>query len=153
MTSAAIQPSPRPISPRTVLVDLSAVRAARGVDAYQISKWVDEGKFIWCWDISAEAKQKTNKGPARALRFWAAEVWPTEDVSRLALETVIARILPGSRQAFTGSEISLMLMASRQQVKRLRSNFGGKVERRILRVPRESLAAFLHRCWIGGGNT
>lgn len=134
-----------PINPRTVFIDMNAVRAARGATTDKIKALVDSGGLLWVFNIG----RSPGESHPRQLRFWLPEVMDAGAVADLTLATVIDRILPPARLTFNGSELGQWLMISKPTVQRLGRQLAGTVQNRLWKVERQALATFLTARWVG----
>jgi hypothetical protein len=134
-----------PISPRTVLVDVTFLRAAHGINTRKVTELIESGSILWAFDLGRSAKESK----PRHFRVWIEEVLDAQAVAGLALEQVINRILPPNRQFFNGAEISQWLMISKPTVKRVALELAGKMNQRVWQIERQALAGFLAKRWIG----
>jgi hypothetical protein len=133
-----------------MFLDVNGVRSSRGISADKVNELVESGGLLWVFNLGLSKSQK----PIRTLRFWAQEIIEPAGVTGLRLDEVIAKILPTSRQAFSGSEIGQIFMVSRPTVKRLGAELQGKISnKRVLTVERKPLADFLRRRWVGDVNS
>jgi hypothetical protein len=138
-TPAKPPPPALPISPRVSLLDVGAVRLARGCDAESVFKSVADArhpKFLrWVFNVAVHPKG------IRDLRFWAAEVSGAVD-KWADPKTVIAAIL-GERRSFLRSELEIGWTMNATTISRLLR--AGELRETEHRITRESLAAFLER--------
>jgi len=137
------------------LVKLDVAAARLGWSAVKLLSLADEGTllepgFIWVWNLANNLQ-----GDRRDLRFWWDEVVARDeggDVGEghdLSLDQVIEKILPIRRTTFHAGEVDSMFQIRH----RTRLDYGlelngGLVKGRTL-YPRETLAAFLRRRWLG----
>jgi hypothetical protein len=133
------------LNPRTSLVTLDFVRAARGVSADAVLAMVDDGKLRWVWDVSS------GRGDIRAFRFLAAEVVAHESVRTLTTAAVVSLVLGSERQRWRGVELAQLLLVSRPQIFRLRKAgaIKGKIDCGTLYVQRPVLEKFLVKRLVG----
>jgi hypothetical protein len=134
-----------PVSHRTIFLDVNGVRAARGISADKVNELVEVGKLLWVFNMG---RMQSNKA-IRNLRFWLPEVVNPSGATSFQLEEVISKILPVSRQTFSGGEICQWFLVSRPTVMRLSAECHGVKSKRVLSVARTSLASYLQRRWIG----
>lgn len=98
---------------RTVLLTLEMVRAARGQGADRVREGVDGDEYQWVWDISANT---TAGRHYRELRFWAREVVAPEHCIMLSPHQVVGMVLGDGRTEWTVSDLTLLLLCSKQHI-------------------------------------
>jgi hypothetical protein len=137
-----------PISLRTVLLDVNAVRIARGVDAETVAGWADgnvmEGGLQWVFDVAT-----TWPGKKRALRFWAREVSPETAATTvdLTIEQVIDLMVPPTRQHYHTWEVKQLLLISPPTMNIHSVNLRGAIVAGRFVFERRELANFLRHRW------
>jgi hypothetical protein len=134
-----------PISNRTVFLDVTNVRVARGISADKVNELVESGKLLWVFNVG----RTSNGVKARQLRFWLPEVLDPAAVRGLRLDDVVSKILPEGRNSFNGSEIGQWFLISRPTVMRIGKEMRGIVKNRLLHVERHALAGYLTARWLG----
>lgn len=133
-----------PINRKTVFVDINTLRISHGIRGDKVKEFVESGDLLWVFDLGQHS--------LRNLRFWLPEILNPAAVTNLKLEEVISKILPVSRPTINGSEIGHWFLVDRSTVKQIGAKCRGTVtNKRFLTVPRDSLAGYLRRRWIGAG--
>jgi hypothetical protein len=105
------------ISPKTVLVDLSTVRAAWGLDADTVRQRVEDGHLRWVFDVGPKPSDGDGVPGKRELRFWIRELVSPRDCESLNLEQALLRIL-GASPAIRRGELERQWVVSHVTVHR-----------------------------------
>ena len=145
----------KPVAPqantasRSVLIPVPGVRALRRLQYDAIRKLVDEGGdlfnpgFVWVWNFASRPDGE------RDLRFWRDEIEDTRATAKLALDDVLARILPLNRRNYHAGQVTELFMLTPNSLARLRRQLGGHVETSGAVFPRAGLESFLRKRWLG----
>jgi hypothetical protein len=150
MKVAATMPSPRvAIHPRTVLVGVDTVASVHGIAVPQVHELAEE-RLVWVWNVAVRAD-----GARKELRFWSREIIFPESTARLAIEQVIASIVPrrdlvpGQSAGFSHREVMQLLRINQATAIELRAELQAVNVNGRPWVPRAGLETFLRRRWLG----
>jgi hypothetical protein len=138
------------IHPRVQLVTAEVVATMRGVSRETVYAWADGGfgdeSFLWVFNVASRTSE-------RELRFWKTEIETPAATRRLALNAVVAQIVP-RREALPGQfcglpnwQVGDLLRLSRQQLLNLREELGAVPHNGGIYVPRANLEQFFIRRW------
>lgn len=125
---------------RTVLVGMDTVKAIKGFDSETIWTHVENGDYLWVWDVSAAPAGPDHQ---RELRFWARQfLTPGHGLlTSEVVDMVIGTSAPRLRAAF----VAHLLIVSHAHTMRLvrRGALEGPLIGHTQFISRESLARFL----------
>lgn len=150
------QPLALKLSARTILVNLDAVRAAKGVDAESVIAMVENAlhpehlRFVF--DLSlGEVNGGRGASRRRELRFWTTEIVAPEFAhgpkqEPVTIDQAIAEII-GARETFRRSEIEMQWVCSATHIMRLIE--AQEIYEEGNRLLSLTLKNFLKRRWIG----
>jgi hypothetical protein len=100
--------------------------------------------YQFVWNVATNPQ-----GRMRNLRFWVRVIKEPQAVARLTLDEVIAEILPQSRREFPAGTVCQMLQLRDVTLAQLRGELGGFLRRNSGVYPRDGLANFFRRRWLG----
>lgn len=125
------------------LVTVEMVRAARGLDARKVSNAVEDGAFLWVWDIGVREDKHRAK---RELRFLADEITDAARSRTKTLPEIIRTVLGERRQAWSMADFCALALCSHQHVYALVNSGALAVASKpgSMMIPRASLESFLN---------